>query len=176
MASNAESTEAISRRISLDNVGGGGSEVRFGDLQLIPVARGLVWVRPYYVSVPQNSAEVTSVTEYRGVIVSYNDRAVLEDTVSEALAELFPGFDGEIDETIDVPTEPGDGDAGTDTGTAGTAIPMNPTPIPIPIPAHRATIRSHCSRPPTRRSSRPTRRSPTATSACTRRRSTKPGS
>jgi uncharacterized membrane protein (UPF0182 family) len=109
VASNAESTEEISRRISLDNVGDGGSEVRFGDLQLIPVSQGLVWLRPYYVSVPQNSAEVSSVTEYRGVIASYNDQAVLQNTVSEALAELFPGFDGEIEETIDQPSEPTDG-------------------------------------------------------------------
>jgi len=86
------------------------------------VAQGLVWVRPYYVSVPQNSAEVSSVTEYRGVIVSYNDRAVLEDTVSEALAVLFPGFEGDIDETIEQPTEPDAGggepsDPVTDPGT-----------------------------------------------------------
>ncbi len=126
VASNAESTEAISRRISLDNVGGGGSEVRFGDLQLIPVSEGLVWVRPYYVSVPQNSAEVTSVTEYRGVIVSYNDQAVLADTVSEALTELFPGFDGEIEETIAEPTEPTDGD----TGDEGSTDPPEPSTDP----------------------------------------------
>ena len=126
VASQAESTEAISRRVSLDNVGGGGTEVRFGDLQLIQVAQGLVWVRPYYVAVPQNSAEVTSVTEYRGVIVSYNDRAVLEDTVSEALTALFPGFEGAIDETIDQPTEP---DAG---GDSGGGDPSVPTPDPDP--------------------------------------------
>ena len=126
VASQAESTEAISRRVSLDNVGGGGTEVRFGDLQLIQVAQGLVWVRPYYVAVPQNSAEVTSVTEYRGVIVSYNDRAVLEDTVSEALTALFPGFEGAIDETIDQPTEP---DAG---GDSGGEDPSVPTPDPDP--------------------------------------------
>ena len=124
VASQAESTEAISRRVSLDNVGGGGTEVRYGDLQLIQVAQGLVWVRPYYVSVPQNSSEVTSVTEYRGVIVSYNDRAVLEDTVSEALTALFPGFEGAIDETIDQPTEP---DAG---GDSGGEDPSVPTPDP----------------------------------------------
>lgn len=111
VTSNAESTELISRRISLDNVGGGGSEVRFGDLQAIPLARGLVWLRPYYVSVPQNSTEVSTVTEYRGVIASYNDQAVLEDTVSEALASLFPGFDGVIEETIEEPSEPTNGDA-----------------------------------------------------------------
>ena len=127
VASNAESTEEISRRISLDNVGGGGTEVRFGDLQLIPVAQGLVWVRPYYVSVPQNSAEVTSVTEYRGVIVSYNDRAVLEDTVSEALTALFPGFEGTIDETIDQPTEP---DAGGGGGGGGGTVPTDPVTDP----------------------------------------------
>lgn len=130
VASNAESTEEISRRISLDNVGGGGSEVRFGDLQLIPVAQGLVWVRPYYVSVPQNSAEVSTVTEYRGVIVSYNDEAVLEDTVSEGLAELFPGFDGEIDETIDAPTEPDGSGDGTDDGTGDVDEPDRPDPDP----------------------------------------------
>ena len=129
VASQAESTEAISRRVSLDNVGGGGTEVRFGDLQLIQVAQGLVWVRPYYVAVPQNSAEVTSVTEYRGVIVSYNDRAVLEDTVSEALTALFPGFEGAIDETIDQPTEP---DAG---GDSGGGDPTVPTPDPDPSEA-----------------------------------------
>jgi uncharacterized membrane protein (UPF0182 family) len=110
VASNAESTEEISRRISLDNVGGGGSEVRFGDLQAFPVAQGLVWLRPYYVQTPQNSAEVSTVTEYRGVIASYNDQAVLENTVSEALASLFPGFDGVIDETIEEPSEPTNGD------------------------------------------------------------------
>ena len=133
VASNAESTEAISRRISLDNVGGGGSEVRFGDLQLIQVSQGLVWVRPYYVSVPQNSAEVTSVTEYRGVIVSYNDQAVLEDTVSEALTVLFPGFNGDIDETIDEPTEPGGGDTGgTDDGSDDSS---NPPPEPDTSPS-----------------------------------------
>ena len=107
VAANAESTEEISRRISLDNVGGGGSEVRFGDLQLIPVADGLIYIRPYYVAVPQNSAEVGAVTEYRGVIVSYNDQSVLEPTIAEGLAELFPGFEVDLGEEIEEPTEPG---------------------------------------------------------------------
>jgi uncharacterized membrane protein (UPF0182 family) len=111
VAGQAESTEEISRRISLDNVGDGGTEVAFGDLQLIPVAGGLIYVRPYYVSVPQNSAQVGAVTEYRAVIVSFNDRSVLEATVTEALAELFPGFESDVGDAIDEPTEPG-GDGG----------------------------------------------------------------
>jgi hypothetical protein len=117
VAGQAESTEEISRRISLDNVGDGGTEVAFGDLQLIPVADGLIYVRPYYVSVPQNSAQVGLVTEYRAVIVSYNDRSVLEATVTEALAALFPGFESDVGDAIDEPAEPGgdDGDTGTET-------------------------------------------------------------
>jgi uncharacterized membrane protein (UPF0182 family) len=105
VASNAESTEAISRRISLDNVGDGGSQVRFGDLQVIPVADGLIYVRPYYVSVPQSGSN-TSVTEFREVIVSYNDQAVLQPTLARALAQLFPGFEGELNDRVARPTEP----------------------------------------------------------------------
>jgi uncharacterized membrane protein (UPF0182 family) len=60
---------------------------------------------------------VGSVTEYRAVIVSYNDRSVLESTVSEALAALFPGFESDVGDAIDEPTEPGgdDGTTGTET-------------------------------------------------------------
>ncbi len=117
VASNAESTEAISRRISLDNVGGGGSQVRFGDLQIVPVAGGLIYVRPYYVSVPQSSGSASTVTEFRSVIVSYNDRAVLEPTIAQGLARLFPGFQGEIGDRIDTPAEPTSGGSGSEPPT-----------------------------------------------------------
>ena len=106
IASNAESTEEISRRISLDNVGDGGTKVRFGDMQVVPVDDGLIYVRPYYVAVPQNSGDVRAVTEFRSVIVTYNDRSVIEDTIGEALARLFPGFEGDLGEVVDTPTEP----------------------------------------------------------------------
>jgi uncharacterized membrane protein (UPF0182 family) len=117
VAGNAESTEAISRRISLDNVGGGGTEVRFGDMQLVPVGDGLLYVRPYYVSVPQNSGDVGAVTEFRAVIVSYNDRSVLEPTLTQALSRLFPGFRGDLGEQITDPTEPTTTDPDTDEPT-----------------------------------------------------------
>ncbi len=111
VAENAESQEEISRRISLDNQGEGGSEVRFGDMQLIPVADGLIYVRPYYVAVPQGSSEVGSVTAFRSLIVSYNDRSVLADTLGQALARLFPGFDAEVGDRVGAPAEPDpDGD------------------------------------------------------------------
>ncbi len=127
VASNAESTEAISRRISLDNQGDGGTEVRFGDMQIIPVGNGLVYVRPYYVSVPQSSSASGTVTELRSVIVSYNDRAVLEPTLTEALARLFPGFDADLGEQVANPTEPTGNDPEPDTGT-GTTDPGTTDP------------------------------------------------
>ena len=113
VAGNAESQQEISERISLDNQGEGGSEVRFGDMQLIPVADGLIYVRPYYVSVPQNSGDVDEVTEFRSVIVSYNDRSVLEPTLGQALARLFPGFDADVGDRVTgpgapIPTDPTD--------------------------------------------------------------------
>ncbi len=123
VAGNAESTQAISQRISLDNVGDGGSEVRFGDMQIVPVAGGLIYVRPYYVSVPQNSADVGAVTEYRAVIVTYNDRSVLQPTIAEALAVLFPGFEADLGEEIPRPTEPGSGDDDGDEPTPGVDDP-----------------------------------------------------
>ena len=121
VAGNAESQREISERISLDNQDAGGSKVRFGDLQLVPVADGLIWVRPYYVSNPQNSGEVRSVTEFRGVIVSYNDRSVLALTLGDALAQLFPGFDADVGDRVGAPAEPG-------------ANPDDPVVEAVPLP------------------------------------------
>jgi uncharacterized membrane protein (UPF0182 family) len=127
VASNAESTQAISQRISLDNVEDGGTQVRFGDLQIVPVSTGLVYVRPYYVSVAQTSGDVTQVTEFRSVIVSYDDRSVLASTIGEALAILFPGFDGEVGDRVAQPAE-ADGDALVDPDATGVDEPDVSTP------------------------------------------------
>lgn len=113
VASNAESTEAVSLRISRDDEGG--TSVRFGDLQMVPVADGLVYVRPYYVTQQQTGGAVSQTTEYRAVIVTYDREAVIAPTIGQALAQLFPGFDGEVGgapvvEPTD-PDEPVDPDA-----------------------------------------------------------------
>ncbi|MGA9276655.1 UPF0182 family protein [Ilumatobacter sp.] len=96
VASSAETTDEISFRISRDNTEGGGTKVRFGDLQAVPVADGLVYIRPYYVSVPTDSAQVPEATEFREVIVTYNQTSVLAPTIGQALSELFRGFDADI--------------------------------------------------------------------------------
>ncbi len=116
VAENAESQEEISRRISLDNQGEGGTQVRFGDMQLVPVSDGLIYVRPYYVSVPQSSGDVDEVTAFRSVIVSYDERSVLEPTLGQALARLFPGFEGDVGDRVDRPSDPEPGDPDPDAG------------------------------------------------------------
>lgn len=122
VASDAESTELISLRISRDNEGGTG--VEFGDLQIVPVGDGLIYIRPYYVTVDQAGSRVSQTTEFRAVIVSYDNQAVLQPTISEALADLFPGFDGELDELAvvddDEPARDDDGSADdSDSGDGG---------------------------------------------------------
>jgi uncharacterized membrane protein (UPF0182 family) len=107
IASDAESTRDISQRISRDSDGGTG--VQFGDLQMVPVGSGLMYFRPYYVVQQRTGSRVSQTTEFRAVIASFNGEAVLADTITEALAELFPGFDGELDELAEV--DPDDPDA-----------------------------------------------------------------
>lgn len=124
VAGNAESQSAISERISLDNQDAGGSKVRFGDLQLVPVGDGLIYIRPYYVSVPQEGATITSVTEFRFVIVSYNDNSVLTRTITEGLTRLFPGFEGDVGDSIGAPTEPLPDDA-TDPDVDSPVLPTD---------------------------------------------------
>ncbi|WP_040494636.1 UPF0182 family protein [Ilumatobacter nonamiensis] len=115
VASSAETTDEISFRISRDNTEGGGTKVRFGDLQAVPVADGLVYVRPYYVSVPTDSAQVPEATEFREVIVTYNQTSVLAPTIGQAMSELFRGFDADIgDRTGTVSSVDGDDTAAPD--------------------------------------------------------------
>ena len=63
-------------------------------MQIVPVADGLVYVRPFYVA-------IDGITEYRFVIVSNENRATIAATMSEALADLFPGLDLDLPERSD---------------------------------------------------------------------------
>ena len=91
-------SRSIAQQITLQT--GGGNRVRYGDLQLVPVADGLLYVRPFYAAVPQSSDRATTVTEYRFVIVAYNERAAFGESLGEALAKLFPGFEGDLGDRV----------------------------------------------------------------------------
>ena len=137
VADQAESEQDISPRLTLQANEETRTRVVFGDLQLVPVAQGLLYIRPVYVV----SSEVP---EFRYVIVSTGNNAVLGPDLQSALAQLFPGFeeplgdrvadsgddtespatDGTGDDTSDEPSTslPTDGETtgdqpGADTGT-----------------------------------------------------------
>ncbi|MGA1437749.1 MAG: hypothetical protein ACO35F_09740, partial [Ilumatobacteraceae bacterium] len=94
VATQAESEQLISREITLQDNEESGTDVLFGDMQIVPVADGLVYVRPFYVA-------IDGITEYRFVIVSNENRATFASTMTEALADLFPGLDLELPERSD---------------------------------------------------------------------------
>ena len=94
-----DSSPTITQQITLQT--GGGNSVTFGDLQLVPVADGLLWVRPFYASVRSNSDRTSAaVTEYRYVIVYYNGKAEFGESLAEALAKVFPGYTGDLGDRI----------------------------------------------------------------------------
>ncbi len=94
-----DSSTAIAQQITLQT--GGGNRVKFGDLQLVPVADGLLWVRPFYASVTGSSdAASGAVTDYRFVIVYYNGNAAFGTSLGEALGKLFTGFEGDLGDRI----------------------------------------------------------------------------
>lgn len=85
VANAIESDSDISSRISLLNTES--SRVFLGDLQLVPIADGLLYVRPFYVATDARA-------ELRFVIVSYNSRSALDTTLGGALTRLFPALEG----------------------------------------------------------------------------------
>jgi uncharacterized membrane protein (UPF0182 family) len=96
-----------------------GSRVIFGDLQVVPVQRGLMYVRPLFVRPDDPSAKQIFVRKF---LVSYDNRVVMTDNLTEAVARLFPGFTTDLGERINdgssAPTDPTpDASGGTATTT-----------------------------------------------------------
>ncbi len=117
VANNAESEAEISRQITLLDTNG--SQVQFGDMQLVPIATGLLYIRPMYVLVNKQA-------EFRKVIVSYNSNAVIDDSIGGALSQLFPSFSGNVgDRPATSTTTPG-GSTGSG-GTSTTTPTTNPS-------------------------------------------------
>ncbi len=106
-----------------------GSRVIFGQLQLVPVGKGLVWVRPLYVRPDDTGSKQVFV---RRVLAWHDGDAVIGDTLTEAINRLFPSANIDLGETVDTggedsgTTDPGTTDPGTtDPGTTdpGTTDP-----------------------------------------------------
>ncbi len=128
VADQAESEQDISPELSLQASQETGTEVKFGDLQLMPVSDGLIYVRPVYV--------VADVAEFRFVIVSHDNGAVLATDLQTALAKIFNGFDAEIGDRV---TDEGDDviPAGEDTGDEPVDRPAGDGPAALAAEAER---------------------------------------
>ena len=132
VAAQFDSEPAISQIITpLDQRG---SRVVFGDLQIIPVAKSLVYVRPLYVRPDDAAAKQVFV---RKILASYDSRSVIADSVSAAMTKLFPGFSLDLGDRVggaDATTNP-DTTTPTLPGTTPTTVPGSPATTPTTVVA-----------------------------------------
>jgi uncharacterized protein len=105
-----------------------GSRVTYGDLQIVPVSRGIIYLRPMYVQPDSADSKQVFVRKFLGY---YDGQAVIGDSVTEAVRLLFPGFNVDLGDRVrtpgsrpststTVPTSP-DGGAPTTTTTVAPA-------------------------------------------------------
>ena len=103
----------ISREITL--LDQRGSEVKLGNVQVIPIENSLLYVRPLYVQSARNP-----LPEFKRAIVVFGNKAVIANTLAEALTQVF----GAAPETLEqAPTG-----APPPTGPAPPATPGTATP------------------------------------------------
>jgi hypothetical protein len=76
----------VSQAISLLNTNG--SEVLLGNVLTIPVNQSFLYVRPLYVS---SKGSGSAVPELKRVIVVYGNQVAYQNTLQDALVQLFPG-------------------------------------------------------------------------------------
>ncbi len=128
--SNILTEETIADRITQLNQQG--SQVRLGNLLLLPIENSIVYVRPLYV---QADAD-TAIPELKAVIVVHDDQVVIDATLSGALEQLF----GVAPETLqEEPDEPLDGAPTTDPteppaddGATEPSPPVDADPLEVP--------------------------------------------
>lgn len=99
-----------------------GSRVIYGDLQLINIGKGLVYVRPLYVRPDDPSAKQIFVRKF---LASYNNKVVMADDLTAAIGKLFPGFEKNLGDRVDDGSEQTSSDPQTDTsqGSTTTTVP-----------------------------------------------------
>lgn len=115
-----------------------GSRVILGQLQMVPVDKGLIWVQPLFVRPDDAGSKQVFV---RRVLAWYDGRSVIGDNLTEAINRLFPGAGidlGEViadGESVSTPSEPGTGTdlgggdqpAGPGSGSDQPTTPVTPT-------------------------------------------------
>ena len=108
------SDPAVSQQVTL--LDQRGSRVVFGDLQIVPVGKGLVYLRPLYVRPDDANARQVFVRKF---LAFYNNRVVIADDLTAAVAKLFPGYTGNLGDRVSDGSEP----EPTDTSSTATTVP-----------------------------------------------------
>jgi uncharacterized membrane protein (UPF0182 family) len=88
----------ISRQLSLWDQRG--SEVIRGELMVIPIGEALIYVQPIYLR-----AEGGRIPELKRVVVAYENRVVMEETLEEGLARIFGAGDGMRVTSLETPAD-----------------------------------------------------------------------
>ena len=100
----------VSEAITL--LGQKGSQIAFGDLQMVPVSGGVVWIAPLYVE-----SDTAGQPLLRRMIINYNGKVAIGRSLEEAFAQVFSGFSADI----------GDVSGSTPTGNNNQPPPTNAT-------------------------------------------------
>ena len=125
VAAELGSNPAIAQQITL--LDQRGSRVIFGDLQIVPVARGFVYVRPLFVRPDDPTARQVFV---RKMLAAYGDRVVMADDLASAIEALFRGA------ASGTPA----GSAGTGGATTGTTAPIDTEGTPAELLARAEVL------------------------------------
>jgi uncharacterized membrane protein (UPF0182 family) len=91
-----------------------GSRVTYGDLQLVPVGKGIMYLRPMFVQPDSSDAKQVFV---RKILASYDGKSVIGDSLTDVVSKLFPGFNKNLGDRVGSTT------SGTVGGPTTTTVP-----------------------------------------------------
>jgi uncharacterized membrane protein (UPF0182 family) len=106
-----------------------GSRVTYGDLQIVPVGKGIMYLRPMYVQPDSSDSKQVFVRKFLG---HYDGRSVIGDSITQTVKLLFPGFNVDLGDRV---TTPGSRPTTTTTVPGSTGTPTSPTTTVAPPPA-----------------------------------------
>jgi len=102
-----------------------GSRVTYGDLQAVPVGRGVIYLRPMFVQPNDSDSKQVFV---RKILAHYDGRSVIGDNLTDVVSQLFPGFSLNLGDRVQgtgstQTTVPGGGSSTTTTTAPPTQTP-----------------------------------------------------
>lgn len=77
-----------------------GSRVTYGDLQIVPVGKGIMYLRPMYVQPDSSDSKQVFVRKFLG---HYDGRSVIGDSITQTVKLLFPGFNVDLGDRVTTP-------------------------------------------------------------------------